>query len=1162
MKKLLSVLVVVLVAAALWFALAGDDRGTADVHGRAALAQGDSARSADPAAPAPLSEVTGNGAAGPTVTARRAPMSADATRLGDWPDGEPVWVEGRVLFPAATPADDTLQVVALSSELSPADLYRRPNAFLSKEATGVTEGILSTNAVDADGRFRIPFPAGTEEGWLGLGGRFLYLTAVQAVDFSASETQLAPELGAVVHGRIVVPGGSEPSTVFGEERVRLGLDRSEISVVPAIDNEWSFTRIAEIGPDGEFEFVALRTNEEYELSIDADQLAKFSERGIQLSPGEERYVEARLLLGATLRGRVVTEADEPVADAEVTAIEGLVFGFPTGNSARAQTDADGRFELRGVPAGKAKLIASAEGLLRSEVSDFEVVDGDVIEDVTLVLGSGAAIEGTVFYPDGEPAAGATVRVEFDPEARLGPAALNASRGARGRTEANANGRFRVAGLGRGPFELTAYADSPEDPDETRWTTRVRPVSADTVGMELTVEPPAGVRGRVVARNGTAITEFTLTAEQKGMAFAMRNAFGGEDEGWPEERFEQTFEHPDGRFSLTGLVSGPWRLQARAEGFAASAPLELILPADAGDVTIELDPAATVTGTVVDPMGEPIAGAMVTILAQSDRAMSQITGELDLPETRSDATGTFELIGLGPGTKPLVASHPDYASSEPATVETVAGATIPGIVLKLRLGGLITGLVYGTDGTPLAGAHVVAQKGATLSSHIRRTQVDGSFRVERVEPGDWTITAIMNDDALGAGDYGQDGTAAFLENIKFAMVHVVDGEEVSVILGAPPTDPVHVYGVVEHDGKPIRSGILNFVLEGAKGFDAMKIASIAEDGSYSVDLPEPGTFLVSVQILGSSSFQQETIEFRRDIPKGNEFALDFELPLGRISGHITGEDGDSIAGARVTLIMQGGLASGTMLGGQYAEVVTSEGGFYDFKFLRPATYSVAAGGTAFGGAFGTTTTNGRQVHDGVRVGESDHRSGIDFRLTESGDIAGRIVDASGTPVGGASIFVRDARGRLLERMSMITSDPGGGFQYSGVSEGEYSVIARAPGMASAESHVVRVEAGRTARTTITLDPGTTLVVTVIDASGADVASSISVLDAGGREMAGMIGYAEMMARLTDGLRTDQQRIGPLPPGSYTVRVTAEDGRTAKKSVTADGRAERKLKIRLR
>ena len=252
----------------------------------------------------------------------------------------------------------------------------------------------------------------------------------------------------------------------------------------------------------------------------------------------------------------------------------------------------------------------------------------------------------------------------------------------------------------------------------------------------------------------------------------------------------------------------------------------------------------------------------------------------------------------------------------------------------------------------------------------------------------------------------------------------------------------------------------------------------------------------------------------------------------------------------------------MMGGHYAEATTDEAGRYTFEYLRPGTYAVAAGGALFGGAFGAQSQAGRLVRTGLEVAEGRALEGVDFTLEDPGDIRGRARDSRGEPVRDAAIFVRDSNGALLDRFSMIATDADGSFHYTGVAPGEYVVSARGGTLASSESAAVRVVAGESASVELVLQPGTRLVVEVEDGEGKPVEASISVLVEHGRAVHGMLGFTEMMTSFGEtGFDVARRRIGPLPPGTYTVTATCAAGK-ASKPVTLDGQPERKLKLRVR
>ena len=117
---------------------------------------------------------------------------------------------------------------------------------------------------------------------------------------------------------------------------------------------------------------------------------------------------------------------------------------------------------------------------------------------------------------------------------------------------------------------------------------------------------------------------------------------------------------------------------------------------AEEVLFVLHPAASVAGVVRDPSGRPVSGAEVTIeLDLAGRMEAGARG--DVPSTKTDSEGEFLLEGMDPGSIALVASHAGFAASEATPVELIEGTQLDGIVMVLRQGGLLTGVVLGKDG---------------------------------------------------------------------------------------------------------------------------------------------------------------------------------------------------------------------------------------------------------------------------------------------------------------------------------------------------------------------------------------------------------------------------------------------------------------------------------
>ena len=111
----------------------------------------------------------------------------------------------------------------------------------------------------------------------------------------------------------------------------------------------------------------------------------------------------------------------------------------------------------------------------------------------------------------------------------------------------------------------------------------------------------------------------------------------------------------------------------------------------------------------------------------------------------------------------------------------------------------------------------------------------------------------------------------------------------------------VVQAIAPDGLPLAGATIVVTRAGA----AVAEADTDAAGKWQQSMPAAGDYLVTVQKTGTTG-RQNSVEFRRAIPESGDIQLDFAMPLGRVSGRVTGPDGDPLEGARVTLNMRGGL----------------------------------------------------------------------------------------------------------------------------------------------------------------------------------------------------------------------------------------------------------------
>jgi carboxypeptidase family protein len=1102
--------------------------------------------------------------------ARRTSPEEETSRKRSWPAEETRWVELRLIAPAGTPAEERVEVVALEKGLgSYEDIYGEngPVARRAKDPGKDVDGILAAAAFGLDGRARLGLPPDAEEAWLIVAGLYVYSLEARRVEpggAAAEIVELRPVLGARISGRLRAPAGTAAGAVSGAE-VALDWSINAALQLGAAGRE-DLDLETESDGEGRFEFRAVPVGKPQTLTT-RSALARCISEDVAPAAGEHLQVELALLTGGAVRGRVVDESGAPIAGAEVQALGREFFGNPTLELRETESAADGRFTLTGLTPGKVWLRLEHEDYQDLLSAPFELADGEQRDHGDIVWNEGLVVAGTVAFPDGAPAAGTVLSVQPDLSENLAGSPMDprAYVGAGNEDKADEKGAFRITGLGAGPWIVAAKLELGDSQREAqseaqgaravgRWSASQGLVRPPAAGVHLTLEPPVTVSGTVLDSQRKPVAKFQVLAELSGSQWYMP----------PSEKKEQTFEGVDGRFVLTGLRSGSWTFRAEAEGYARSEKVVLVLPAEE-ELALVLLRKVLVAGKVVDPAGLPVAGAEVTKELEGTEAIQAMQGRSDWPVAQSDDEGAFRLEGMPPGTFSIMAKKDGFAPSEGVALELEEGGQKLDVVLTLRRGGTISGEVFGPEGEHASGSMVILQMPTLEQRRFTNTDARGAFTESGLKPGLWQVQAFPGIESLQSESGEPLDQAKLLAALKMTSVTLADEEHEHVVLGAPPESPVRVHGRVTLAGEPVPAALISFVPADGGGLDKLKIETLDGEGRYEVQLDAPGDHLVTVQSTGSPG-RQNSIEFRRTVPKAEEFALDLELPLGRISGRVEDGHREPVSGARVTVTMQGGLVFGTVFGGHYTEAATDAGGVYEIPWLRPGSYTVAAGGAFLGGAFGDGAFGdgaalGREVRS-VDLAENQALGGIDFRLQQPGSVHGTVRDAAGNPVAEASIFLRDEGGRLVELFSLASTNASGKFEYPGLAPGAYAATARTRTLASAAAVPVRVRSDESSEVTLVLEPGTILLVSLEDSSGSDIPSRVSVVDDKGREMNGMLGLAELMERYAGGLGDAVQRVGPLPAGTYEVRAIAEDGRSAQRPVSLTGQAERKVKLRLK
>lgn len=1050
------------------------------------------------------------------------------------------WVEGTLAVPVGAPVEE-LGVWVLARQRG-LDAEEWDEVLLEQPAD------LRRVAVE-NGYFRFRQSVeGASRLWLD--SKFLYLEQSE-LSKGTDALRLEPKLGAALEVTGVRPAGAAADEVLEGIVVELvGMPRGRGGMWGGRTNE----RKVRLDAEGRALFGGLSTENSWILRSSPERWATFSKLGIELEAGQSGSEDLSFKLGARISGLVLDERGAPVAGAQVDWESANRFATMGETREPATSDAKGAYALYGVRPGKGGVRATADGYVGQQLPDLDVQDGEVRAGVDLVLSSGLAISGRVLTTDGSPAAGArlvakrAVETSGTPRRWGGtdePTDFEAS--------ADADGDFRISGLVGGEYQVSA--EWPRSADET-WRDTALDVAAGTTGVELVVTEPEGLTVRVVDASGAPVLGARVSMNVLTGEPDFASMFGGRD-----LRIEPQTDAPEGdetgRYFVEGIWRGRWTVQVFKDGLIQEVdPLEVF--ANGEEVLVRMLPAATLAGTVVDPDGQPVRGANVSLTDPSTETSTpwgmSFGGEEQTAFTKAD--GSFELKGLAPGSYELSATESNWAPSEARGMELRAGDALTAVVIELRRGGTVHGVIYDAEGRPDAGRSIMAftQGGNVRGQDSTTSDERGEFTLERLQPGTYQVMAQPDMGKLQQELEKSDNPspASFMKMMEMTSATVVDGEVTEVVLGAPPEAPVRVHGRVTKSGAPVDGGMITVMREGGSVLDNFAPADVSKDGTYELVIDGAGRATV---IYTRAGFGRSGSEFPVEIPERTDFRLDLELPGGAITGQVLGKDGGPLKELLVSLERKTGLPTVTGMGMGNMERTDAEGRFR-FDDLEAGVYDLRAGGASFfggGGEFAATVVSDIEVKDSAPTPE------LRVRLGKAGEVAGRVTGPDGEPRSGVALYVRDSSGSLLARVSSVSTDANGRFLYKGLPAGEVFVEARGQGVAADPVRVTVREDERT-EVDLALSDSTILIVRAEDADGNPVRMRLSVTDEAGREVSGLRSLSSFQENMARGLNTTEREVGPLAPGKYSVVGTDDEGREKRRSVTLKGQKERILRLR--
>ncbi len=392
-------------------------------------------------------------------------------------------------------------------------------------------------------------------------------------------------------------------------------------------------------------------------------------------------------------------------------------------------------------------------------------------------------------------------------------------------------------------------------------------------FSLSMVSAATVTGKVVGPDGKPIKGANL----------LLYLYGGRN---PQELLSDAGGNFSAEVDLSrrGMSNSLGQIFAYAPGYALTSAMLV----EGGNV-ITLNAGTTISGTVVNAAGKPLAGIPVMLRAlqhNADRTIVPVEWLARFTAT-SGAGGGWTLPGIPPeGTAWLVLDDGRYVP-EQQNITLVAGEKATAVRFTVRPGAILTGRVLKSQDTPAMDALVEVRSNFS-SDHMAthrsgRTGADGRYRFSRLPAGTYTISAKSEKQAWVA------------EPLK--AITLVEGKETTAPDLHADAGAVLEGTVVDAEtGTPIPNVFFRLRNKQIRYFSESPFLCSDKSGHFRVHTQAAQTTLFIENRPPGYLTQLESAVLTVDLREGKTVTVTVKLHKGlSVTGTITDMNGNPVAG---------------------------------------------------------------------------------------------------------------------------------------------------------------------------------------------------------------------------------------------------------------------------